>query len=168
MMSEGGDQMNPMARTAPVPPTALDLLRRADAELLAAQFSSDAGERFVHAHLAALRAAAAVLAVHPAPRSRRAPQTAWQLLSSVAPDLERWASYFAAGAGLRQAVEAGRSDAVDAERAEELLCASEDFLDEVRALLENGARAASAPEDHDAATSHPVRARRQLLAVRAS
>ncbi|NMR20622.1 SAV_6107 family HEPN domain-containing protein [Cellulomonas fimi] len=160
--------MNPTAHAAPLPPTAVDLLRRADAELLAAQFSSEAGERFVHAHLAALRAAAAVLAVHPAPKSRRTPRTVWELLAGAAPELESWSLYFAAGAGLRQAVEAGRTDAVDAARAEELLCASEDFLHEARGLLVRGRRDASEPVDHRPGAAHGSVGRRQLLAVRAS
>ena len=123
-------------RSVPLPATAIDLLRRADAELLAAQFAADAGDRFVHAHLAALRGAAAVLAVRGRPGGRRAPRTAWELLSAVAPEVEAWSVYFAAGAGTRQAVEAGRSYAVGAARSEEALCAAEDFLDDVRALLE--------------------------------
>jgi hypothetical protein len=60
------------------------------------------------------------------------------MLSTVAPEAAGWATYFAAGAPVRRAVEAGRFDAVDAEHAEATLCAAEDFLDEVRSLLERG------------------------------
>jgi hypothetical protein len=127
--------MDRIAHTAPLPSTAVDLMTRADAELLAAQFSSEPGERFVHAHLAGLRAAAAVLAVRGRPTGRRAPRTAWEMLSAVAPEVESWSAYFAAGAGLRRAVDAGRPDAVDEARAEEVLCAAEDFIDEVRTLI---------------------------------
>ena len=139
---------------APLPATAIHLMVRADAELMAAQFSSEAGERFVHAHLAGLRAAAAVLAVRGRPTGRRALRTVWEMLAAVAPEVETWAAYFAAGAASRRAVEAGRSDAVDAARAEEVLCAAEDFVDAVRALL-------------DAATGTGVQ-RRTLLAAQAS
>ncbi|RYV52475.1 SAV_6107 family HEPN domain-containing protein [Pengzhenrongella frigida] len=128
--------MNRIVHTAPLPATAVDLMTRADAELLAAQFSSEAGERFVHAHLAGLRAASAVLAVRGRPTGRRAARTVWEMLTAVAPELEDWSAYFAAGAAGRRAVEAGRADAVDGARAEAVLCAAEDFLDEVRALLE--------------------------------
>ena len=128
-----------MSRTihaAPLPTTALDLLRRADGELLAAQFSGEPAETFNHAHLAALRAAAAVLAVRGRPTGRRAPRTVWQMLAAVAPEMADWSTFFAAGAPLRLAVDAGRFDAVDADHAERTLCAAEDFLDGVRALLE--------------------------------
>jgi hypothetical protein len=149
--------MNRTVHAAPLPATAVDLMARADAELLAAQFSSEAGERFVHAHLASLRAAAAVLAVRGRPTGRRAVRTVWEMLAAVAPEVESWSVYFAAGAAGRRAVEAGRSDAVDAPRAEEVLCAAEDFLDEVRALLD------TAP-----VTAPGGGGRRQLLSVRAS
>jgi len=128
-----------MSRTihaAPLPSTALDLLRRADAELLAGQLSREPADVFSHAHLAALRAAAAVLAVRGMPAGRRAVRPVWQLLATVAPETADWATFFAAGAPLRLAVDAGRFDAVDAAHAERTLCAAEDFLDEVRALLE--------------------------------
>ena len=128
-----------MSRTihaAPLPTTALDLLRRADSELLAAQFSGVPAETFNHAHLAALRAAAAVLAVRGRPTGRRAPRTVWEMLAAVAPEMAGWSTFFAAGAPLRLAVDAGRVDAVDAEHAERTLCGAEDFLDAVRALLE--------------------------------
>ncbi|GAA2728566.1 SAV_6107 family HEPN domain-containing protein [Cellulomonas aerilata] len=126
------------AHTAPLPQSAVDLLRRADAELLAAQFSAAPDETFSHAHLAALRAAAAVLAVRGRPTGRRAPRTVWDMLTAVAPEAGDWSTYFAAGAPIRRAIEAGRFDAVDADHAEATLCAAEDFLDEVRALLEAG------------------------------
>ena len=145
-----------MTRTihpAPLPQTAVDLLRRADGELLAAQFSTAPDEMFTHAHLAALRSAAAVLAVRGRPTGRRAPRTVWDMLAAVAPEAAGWATYFAAGAPARRAVEAGRFDAVDAQQAERTLAAAEDFLDEVRALLEPAG--AVAPVSR---TLHAVRA----------
>ncbi|MBC7549305.1 MAG: colicin transporter [Cellulomonas sp.] len=151
--------MNHNVHAAPLPATAVDLMTRADAELLAAQFSSEAGERFVHAHLAALRAAAAVLAVRGRPTGRRAVRTVWEMLAGVAPEVEGWSAYFAAGAAGRRAVEAGRADAVDAARAEAVLCAAEDFLDEVRALLDAASVTSPTPGGVG---------RRQLLSVRAS
>ena len=117
---------------APVSPRARELVHRADAELLAAQFSSEAWEQFSHAHLAALRAGAAVVASRGTPGGRRAPRTVWAMLNQVAPELDDWSDYFAAGAATRSAVEAGRFDAVTTERAEQTLCAAEDFVDEVR------------------------------------
>lgn len=127
-----------------------ELLQRADAELVAAQFSSEAWERFYHSHLAALRGGAALLAVRGRPGGRRPPRTVWDMLRVVAPELEHWSDCFAGGAGLRSAIEAGRFDAVSEERAEQALCAAEDFIDELRALLT--ADAPTTPQVHGAAT----------------
>jgi hypothetical protein len=155
--------MNRPVPVAPLCVTAIDLLTRADAELVAAQLCTAAGDRFVHAHLAGLRAAAAVLAVRGRPTGRRGAGTAWQMLAAVAPEMQAWAVYFGGGAALRRAVEAGRSDAVDATRAEEVLCAAEDFLDQVRSLLDPPASERSAGR---AGPGGPGRL--PLLAVRAS
>jgi hypothetical protein len=135
-MDVGGATMSRTIHAAPLPSSALDLLRRADGELLAAQLSSEPADVFTHAHLAALRAAAAVLAVRGLPSGRRKPRPVWQMLATVAPEAADWATFFAAGAPLRLAVDAGRFDAVDATHAERTLDAAEDFLDEVRVLLE--------------------------------
>lgn len=123
-------------RTAPAPPMAVQQLRRSEAELLAAQFSGEASDRFRHAHLAALRAAGAVLELRGGGQRRRgAPRSVWELLDAVAPELSDWSAYFASGAQLRAAIEAGRSQQVDPERAEQALAAAEDFHDEVAGLL---------------------------------
>ncbi|MCL3860136.1 SAV_6107 family HEPN domain-containing protein [Actinotalea sp. K2] len=128
------------AGVPPVPPAAVDLLARSDAELVAAQLSTSPGERFVHAHLAALRAGAALLQVTGRPQRRPSPRTVWEMVSLVAPALAPWTAYFADGARLRSAIEAGRDEVVDAERAEQLVCVAEDFQDAVRALLDDPAR----------------------------
>ena len=78
---------------------------------------------------------AALLAVRGRPGGRRPPRTVWDMLRVVSPELARWSDYFAAGAGLRSAIEAGRFDAVSEARAEQALCAAEDFVDELRTLL---------------------------------
>ncbi|HEX5334180.1 MAG TPA: SAV_6107 family HEPN domain-containing protein [Cellulomonas sp.] len=132
-----------------LPTRSHELLQRADAELVAAQFSSEAWERFSHAHLAALRGGAALLAVRGRPGGRRPPRTVWDMLRIVSPELARWSDYFAAGAGLRSAIEAGRFDAVSDARAEQALCAAEDFVDELRALL--AADASTTPPVYGAA-----------------
>lgn len=129
-------------RTAP---RAAELLSRADAELLAAQFSSEAWEQFSHAHLAALRAGAAVVASRGRPAGRRTLRTVWEMLDVVAPELTSWSGYFAAAAALRSAVDAGRFDAVTPARAEEAVCASEDFVDAARALVETPTAVAGVP-----------------------
>jgi hypothetical protein len=115
---------------------AAELLARADAELVAAQYSTEAWERFSHAHLAALRAAAAVVATAPVSRGRGAPRDVWRLLAAQAPGLAGWAVLFSDAAPLRAAVDAGRFDKVGPERADRALCDAEDFVDVVRDSLE--------------------------------
>lgn len=115
-------------RTATVPrtmlvPAALRLLVTARAALREAERAESAPERYATAHLAALRAAAAVLAARAQPsdaRSRR-PTSAWVLLSGIAPELAEWARYFAAGADKRAAALAGLRTAVTVREADDLL-----------------------------------------------
>lgn len=129
---------------APVPARVRQLLVRADAELVAAQFSAEPWEQLSHAHLAAVRAAAAVVAAQGAPTGRFAPRTVWGQLGAVAPVLSRWAAVFADAAPLRAAVEAGRFDRVTAARAEQALVEAEDFVDVVREFLADEAATARA------------------------
>ncbi|MGC5168252.1 SAV_6107 family HEPN domain-containing protein [Luteimicrobium sp. DT211] len=124
---------------APAPVEALRLLARADHELVAAYAAADPAERFVHAHLAALRSAAAVVALRGRPAARRASRSVWSLVEVVEPGLAPWSVYFAGGARTRAAIDAGRFDAVDAGRAEELVRCAEDFRDEVGMLVDPGA-----------------------------
>jgi hypothetical protein len=131
-------------------------LAQADAELLAAQFSAEAWERFTHAHLAAVRAAAAVVADRGRPTRRGTPRTVWAMLAEVAPELGRWAVLFADAARLRTALEAGRFEAVTPARAEQALCDAEDLVDLARTAIARGA-------DERAETVGP-----RMLAVRAS
>jgi hypothetical protein len=87
------------------------------------------GARYVTAHLAALRAAAAVVAARGEPKSRRRkPHSVWDLLPQVEPALTEWAAYFAAGAGKRAAAEAGLPRAASAREADDLLRDAETFL----------------------------------------
>ena len=133
-------------REAPLPLATVQLLRRADSELLAARFTADPDDRFVHAHLAALRAAAAVVAAWGRPTTRRGPRAVWDLLATVAPEFQSWTTYFASGASARADIEAGVAGVVDDARSGELLAAAEDFVDEIRiALEESSVAAVSAP-----------------------
>ena len=141
-MVRGAERAAPAV--APGPSRVRQLLVRADAELVAAQFSAEAWEQFSHAHLAAVRAGAAVVAAEGAPTGRAAPRTVWGQLGAVAPSLSRWAALFADAAPLRAAVEAGRFDLVTTARAEEALVEAEDFVDVVRAFLVGESQAARA------------------------
>jgi len=128
-----------LLHAATVPPQSAELLARADAELLAAQFSGEPWEMFSHAHLAALRAGAALVAARGRPSGRGAPRTVWGMLDAVAPELHRLSALFAQGATLRAAVDAGRFEAVTQARAERSLCAAEDLVDAVRDALASDA-----------------------------
>nr|WP_308440543.1 SAV_6107 family HEPN domain-containing protein [Actinocatenispora comari] len=89
--------------------SAHELLALARRGLIEAAETRSDGQRYATAHLAALRAAAAVLVsrARPTPARRRRPTNVWALLSAVAPELSQWADRFAAGAAKRSAAEAG-------------------------------------------------------------
>ena len=113
-----------------VPAAALALLRSARSGLAEADGESDPGMRYISAHLAALRAAAAIVAARgePGSKRRRRPRPVWELLPEVEPALASWAAYFAAGAAKRAAAEAGLPRAATAREAEDLLRDAGTFL----------------------------------------
>ncbi|HLU32921.1 MAG TPA: SAV_6107 family HEPN domain-containing protein [Natronosporangium sp.] len=115
-----------------------ELIRLARQGLDEAAVTVQDGLRYATAHLAALRAAAAVLAVRaqPAPGRRSRMTSVWALLTRVAPELEEWAVFFAAGAAKRAAAEAGISRAVTAREADDLLRAAEQFTAMVEVALD--------------------------------
>jgi hypothetical protein len=84
--------------------------------------------------LAALRTAAALFADRARPSTRR-PTNAWVLLTQVAPELADWASYFAAGASKRAAIEAGAQQVVTTREADDLVRATAEFLTMVEVSL---------------------------------
>jgi SAV_6107-like HEPN len=119
-----------MAVAPGVPGTVLSMLQSARRGLAEAAGETSPGARYVLAHLAALRAAAAVVAARGEPgRSRRGkPRSVWELLPQVEPALTEWAAFFAAGAGKRAAAEAGLPRAASAREADNLLRDAETFL----------------------------------------
>lgn len=135
----------PTGRTAPVPAhvlphrTPVELLMLARRGLVEAARTEADGLRYATAHLAALRAAAAVLAARARPtvgtRSRNRITSVWALLVLVAPELEEWAAFFAAGAGKRAAAEAGIARAVSTREADDLLRSAGQFVDVVADAL---------------------------------
>ena len=123
--------------TAPVPQAARDLLADAGRGLGRAIRATDAADRYAAAHLAALRAAAAVLAARARPvRGRRG--SAWELMSKVAPEFSEWAAFFAAGSAKRQAAEAGIHRLVSAREADDMVRQASTFLDLVEDWLARG------------------------------
>ena len=123
-----------------LPATTHSYLARAAESLQEAITATDDPTRYACAHVAALRAAAALLAAraHPAPTrpGRRRPQrNAWVLLAEVAPELEEWARFFAAGAAKRAAAEAGSTRAVTEREADDLVRDADRFLGVVEQSL---------------------------------
>lgn len=115
----------------------MDLLAHAHSCLQEAAVAVRPSDRYAAAHLAALRTAAAVLAVRGSGASsgRRQTRNAWVLLAAVAPELEEWAAFFAAGAGKRAAAQAGIPGSVSTREADDLLREAETFLGVATRLL---------------------------------
>lgn len=117
---------------APPPPppsrTVVQLLGAARDELRAAQAEDEPAERFRSAHLGALRAAAAVLALRARSKRSSRPTDAWTLLASVAPEYGEWAAFFAAHSATRSAVEAGVRGRVSQRDADDMVRQADLFL----------------------------------------
>jgi SAV_6107-like HEPN len=131
----GGAQRVPSPRHRPHQPprpaqTAVGQLHAARMGLAEAAEATTPAVRYVCAHLAALRAAAAVLAAkEPVDTHRRGrPRSVWVLLPEADPALREWAAYFAAGADKRAAAEAGLPRAVTPREADDLLHDAEIFV----------------------------------------
>jgi hypothetical protein len=118
----------------PLPYQARDLLGSSARGLIEAYATPDPARRYATAHLAALRAAAAVLAARAHPVRQGRIRSVWILLPRVAPQLQEWAAFFAGGAGKRAAADAGLL-VVSQREADDLVRDSEAFLMQVAALL---------------------------------
>lgn len=113
-----------------LPATAHSYLQRSADSLREAITSTDVPERYALAHVSALQATAALLAVRARPATGRArrQRNAWVLLSQVAPEFEEWAQFFAAGAAKRAAAEAGSTRAVTEREADDLVRDADHYL----------------------------------------
>jgi hypothetical protein len=123
--------MNQTTNPFALPATTHSYLARAAESLSEAMAEPEVGARYAHAHVAALRAAAALLAARArptVPSRRRTQRNAWVLLAEVAPELGEWAGFFAAGAGKRAAAEAGSTRAVTEREADDLVRDADRFL----------------------------------------
>src|SRR5699024_7971792 len=91
------------------------LLRRAHSELDAAHLQSSPREQFLHAHMAALRGAAAVLAINPAVVSpaRRKVRSAWVQLAEAGEEWGPWVEFYLASAATRASLESGQLREID-------------------------------------------------------
>lgn len=116
---------------AAVPERAVvELVARCDSELLVAQLATDPADRFLHAHLAALRLAGALLLAAGARPPRGRPRSAWDRLSAAVPAYATWSAFFTSGARMRAAFDAGVATVDDA-FATTWVEAAEDFRDAV-------------------------------------
>lgn len=129
-----------------MPPPRFQLdLQRARSAIVEAELAPRASDRFLAAHLAALRVAAVVLAVrtHPALAARRSrPRNAWRMVAEVAPEFAEWAAFFAATEAKRDAVRAGVTSIVTPREADDLVRDAETFLALVERAVQQGG-----PED---------------------
>ena len=119
---------------APVAGAVLELVDRSRASLVAACRTGSVSDRFVEAHLAALRAAAALLAARSRPSRRSRLRSVWEVLPEVAPELTEWAVFFASTAQQRAVLERGARVPTTRE-ADDLLRQSETFHSLIRACL---------------------------------
>ncbi len=116
-------------------------LERAAGSLADAINSTEVPLRYAHAHVAALRATAALLAARATPahgqarRGRAAQKNAWVLLAEVAPEFGEWATFFSAGAAKRAAAESGSQRAVTEREADDLVRDADRFLGLVEEAL---------------------------------
>jgi HEPN superfamily protein len=131
--------------------TPVELLGLAQRGLTEARNLDAPGQRYAAAHLAALRAASAVLAARARPtHGRRRLTGVWVLLTMVAPELGDWAAFFAAGAAQRAGAEAGVS-VVTAERADHLVSHAAQFIAVVEQALGEPSHAEIPMQQHNPA-----------------
>lgn len=122
-----------------VPATARALLRDAREGLVDAIAEPEPAYRFAAAYLAALRAAAAMLALRGRPhRGRARPASVWTLLVSVAPEMREWAAFFASSSATRASVQAGLTRKVSARAADDMMRQAGQFVDLVGRAMRGG------------------------------
>ncbi|GAA2100975.1 hypothetical protein GCM10009841_16300 [Microlunatus panaciterrae] len=114
-------------------------LNRARSALIEAELARHPSERFLAAHMAALRIAAVVLALRATRTSRNSgrPRNAWRVLAEVAPEYGEWAAFFAATEGKRDAVRAGATAIVTGREADDLVRDAQIFLGLVERRLDH-------------------------------
>lgn len=113
---------------------ALDLLERARAGLIEACRAPATSDRYVEAHLAALRAATALLAARAGRGEVRGVGDVWEAVDRLAPELGEWAAYFAVCGRRRVLLQRG-GETADRREADDVLRAAETFLGLVQAAL---------------------------------
>lgn len=115
-------------------PASRDLLRTAVIALDDAYQAQSATQRYVAAHVAALRAGAALLAVKAKPTRSHRIRSVWQMVPRIAPELGEWCAYFDAIGKRRVFVEIG-SEQVTQRQADDLVRDAEAFADQIARIL---------------------------------
>ena len=134
------------------------ILNRAHRELDAACHAEVATEKFLHAHMAALRGASAVVAALPSvplsDRARRRVRSVWVQLTEIEagpdtaasePSWSDWAEYYTASATTRAALESGQLRGLDPQLAAQAVAVATRFLGVVEAALVRHERQLAAP-----------------------
>ena len=111
-----------------------DLLRTALIALDDAYQAPTAADRYVAAHVAALRAGAALLATRAKPTRSSRIRSVWQMLPTIAPELQEWCTYFALIGQRRVFVESGREH-VTQRQADDLMRDAEAFTEQIAGIL---------------------------------
>lgn len=126
-----------------LPASTHSYLERAAESLREAIMCADVPQRYALAHVAALRATAALIAARAVPTTaaKRRQKNAWVLLVEIAPEFGEWATYFSSGAQKRSAAEAGSRRAVTEREADDLVRDADRFL----ALVETSLGLAAHP-----------------------
>ena len=117
-----------------LPAATYELISASRRSLTEAMVAGCAADRYAAAHLAALRAAAAVLAARGKRKTRSRVRSVWLVLPEVAAELSEWAGFFAAGARKRALAEAG-VPCVTAREADDLVREAESFVERVVTCL---------------------------------
>ncbi|MEV6230655.1 SAV_6107 family HEPN domain-containing protein [Saccharopolyspora shandongensis] len=120
---------------ADTPAGSLTLLLDARSRLHEAEEADRPSERYVAAHVAALRAATAVVVARSWRSENSRPASVWTMLTAAAPEFREWAAFYAARSDRRAVAEAGVPTITWLD-ADGLLARSREFLDIVgRSLL---------------------------------
>lgn len=131
-------------RTSGANPVAQQLIRRARLELDGADATTDPAMRFLHAHMAAIRGASAVLALGAlVPRRRGRLRSVWEQLADAGQEWGAWAARFEAGAQIRAAIDADRIGDLDATVVDDAVWAADEFLAQVAAAARASGAAGS-------------------------
>jgi hypothetical protein len=120
----------------------LELLSSAVREIELAVVEPTPARRYLRGYVVAVRAAAAVLATRADKDTSDGPRNVWVLLPKVAPELQEWSMFFAAGTGKQAALAAGLDRAVTERESDDLVRDAHNFLDVVVSALMRGSRAA--------------------------